>query len=341
MLLEGLAVREGDICLSIASAGDNSFSLLTRNPSRVIAVDLNPAQLACAELRRSAYRCLAHAELLQLIGSRTCDDRLALYQRCRPELPGDTRRFWDARPGEIRSGIGCCGKFERYFELFRTRVLPWIHGQSRVEKLLVGGSPQTRRDYYRSAWDTWRWRLLFKVFFSRTLMGHLGRDPEFFRYVEGSVSERILARSRHALTELNPAENPYLQWILTGRHVTALPHALRPENFQIIRANLDRLHLHMGSIEDYLAAHPSERIDRMNLSDIFEYMSETNYHALLDLLLKHANPKARLAYWNMLVPRSRPQGMASRLMPLTELGNRLLLEDKAFFYSRFVVEEVA
>ena len=44
-----------------------------------------------------------------------------------------------------------------------------------------------------------------------------------------------------ASPELNPAENPYLQWILKGRHTTALPFALREENFQSIRNNLHRL----------------------------------------------------------------------------------------------------
>jgi S-adenosylmethionine-diacylglycerol 3-amino-3-carboxypropyl transferase len=42
----------------------------------------------------------------------------------------------------------------------------------------------------------------------------------------------------------------------------------------------------------------------------------------------------------MLVPRSRPESMAGRLQPLTELSSKLFLQDKAFFYSRFVVEEV-
>jgi S-adenosylmethionine-diacylglycerol 3-amino-3-carboxypropyl transferase len=42
----------------------------------------------------------------------------------------------------------------------------------------------------------------------------------------------------------------------------------------------------------------------------------------------------------MLVPRSRPEDVAARLRPLTELADRLHQQDKAFFYSRFVVEEV-
>ena len=340
VLLEALDVREGDVCLSIASAGDNSFSLLSRNPAKVIAVDLNPAQLACVWLRKAAYARLTHEELLQLIGARPADDRQRLYTRCRPDLPTPVQQFWDARPDLINSGIGSAGKFERYFMLFRTRILPFIHTRKRVDRLLAGGSREARHVFYTSTWNSLRWRLMFNLFFSRFVMGRFGRDPAFFQYVQGSVSQRILQRARHALTELNPAENPYLQWILTGRYTTALPHALRPENFEPIRRNLDRLHVHHGSIEQYLAGQPDERIDRFNLSDIFEYMSEDNHATLLKLMVSRAKPGATLAYWNMLVPRSRPAQLAGQLSENRALGDRLLLQDKAFFYSRLVVENV-
>jgi S-adenosylmethionine-diacylglycerol 3-amino-3-carboxypropyl transferase len=113
ILLEGLGIQPGDTCLTVASAGDNTLSLLTRDPARVIAVDLSPAQLAALELRVAAYRELSHAELLELIGSRPSGRRSALYSRCRPILSPDTRRFWDAQPSQIAAGIGSAGKFER------------------------------------------------------------------------------------------------------------------------------------------------------------------------------------------------------------------------------------
>src|SRR5437762_11455960 len=69
VLLAGLDVQPGDVCVSVASAGDNTLALLTRSPSRVVALDLNPAQLACLALRVAAYRGLSHPELLELIGS--------------------------------------------------------------------------------------------------------------------------------------------------------------------------------------------------------------------------------------------------------------------------------
>ena len=46
VLLDGLAIRPGDTCVGIASAGDNCLAMLTRDPARVVAVDLEQLQRA-------------------------------------------------------------------------------------------------------------------------------------------------------------------------------------------------------------------------------------------------------------------------------------------------------
>jgi S-adenosylmethionine-diacylglycerol 3-amino-3-carboxypropyl transferase len=340
VLLEALDVQPGDTCLSIASAGDNTLALLTCAPARIIALDLSAAQLACLELRVAAYRALTHAELLELIGSAPSTRRDDLYQRCRSQLSPDARRFWDAQPDAIRAGIGGAGKFERYLALFRERVLPLVHSRARIVALLEARPHEERESFYAREWDTWRWRALFRLFFSRPVMGRLGRDPQFFQYVQGNVADRILARTRYALTTLDPATNPYVQWILTGHHTAALPCALRPEHFETIRTHLDRLEWHHRSLEDFLHTADRHTIDRFNLSDVFEYMAPARYHRTLEQLADAGRRGARLAYWNLLVPRSRPLDLAGRLRPLPELAGRLHRADKAFFYSAFVVEEV-
>jgi S-adenosylmethionine-diacylglycerol 3-amino-3-carboxypropyl transferase len=178
------------------------------------------------------------------------------------------------------------------------------------------------------------------VFFSERLLGALGRDPSFFRYVEGSVADHLLGRVRHALAELDPSANPYVTWILTGAHGDALPHALRAEHFDTIRANLDRLEWHRASIESLLDEGVLASFDRANLSDIFEYMSAENAGALFERLRAAARPGARLAYWNMMVPRRASELLPGRFRRLDDLSTRLFLEDKAFFYRDFVVDEV-
>ena len=206
--------------------------------------------------------------------------------------------------------------------------------------LLEKRAPAERRRFYEARWNTWRWRLLFRLFFSRTMMGRMGRDPRFFDHVDGPVATRILDRTRHALAVLDPAENPYLHWILTGTHGAALPLALREEHFETIRRHLDRLEWRLASIEELLEGEPAVRFDAWNLSDIFEYMPEQAYHTLLEKITAHSNPGARLAYWNMLAPRTRPPAMVGTLQSLEDTAGRLHAEDKAFFYSRFVVEQV-
>ena len=340
ILLEALEVQPGDVCLSIGSAGDNALSLLTRRPERVVVIDLNPSQLACLELRVAAYRELDHPGLLELIGSRPSQRRDTLYRRCRSQLSAPVRAFWDAQAGEIARGIGGAGKFERYFETFRNRVLPLVHPRKLVERLLRGGTRGEREAFYKDEWDTWRWQLMFRLFFSRFVMGRMGRDPSFFRYVEGSVAERILTRAQHALTALNPADNPYVQWILTGQHTTALPCALRAENFQLIRDHLDRLEWRCEPLEGYLDTVGEGTFGAFNLSDIFEYISTANYHRLLDQLIRSGRSGARLAYWNTLADRHRPDAMSDRLRSLDELSRSLHAKDKAFFYCAFFVEEI-
>ena len=340
VLLEALAIQPGDVCVSICSGGDNTLSLLSRHPGRVIAVDLSTAQTACLELKVAAFRELTHPALLELVGARPSARRRQLYLRVRGALSGPARAVLDARMDDIERGLASSGKFERYFALFRERLLPLIHSRRRVEALFVPRAAPERRRFYRDEWNNRRWRLLFRVFFSRLVMGRLGRDPAFFRYVEGRVADRILARTEWALTELEPAQNPYLQWITLGRFATVMPHWLRPENFEPIRAGLDRLEIRVAPIEVVLGEAGDGTIDRFNMSDVFEYISPDASEQVFADIARTGRRGGRVVYWNMLAPRRSPTHLAHRLRPMTALSERLHRAAKTFFYSALVVEEI-
>ena len=289
----------GRRCLSLGSAGDNSFALLAAGAAHVTAVEMNPAQIACIKLRQNAYLELDYPEFLKTVYRST-------------------------------------GKFEHYFHLFRTRILPLAHRRKRIDQLLKPKSTSERHEFYDKIWNNWRWRLILRAFFSRFTMGRLGRDPAFFDFVEGSVANRILERTHYALTELDPSQNPYLNWILKGHYGDVLPLALQESSFEKIRIALqeDRFTIVEGSLESTLG---QDRFDAFNLSDIFEYMSEDGTASLFDSIANSSNNGARLAYWNMLAPRSSQH---QKIRHLPEESDDLFKQDRAFFYSRFVVDEV-
>lgn len=339
VLIAALNVQPGDVCFSIASGGDNSLALLARAPARVIAVDLSPAQIALTELKAGAFRSLPYREVLEFTGISDSARRIELYGRVSATLTAATREFWDQRLDLIEKGISACGKFERYLQLFRRLVLPLTHTQREVDLLFVPRAPEERRRFYDEHWNNRRWRGLLRIFASRFVMGLLGRDPRFFRYVEGDVAEPIIARAEHALVELDPVSNPYLRWVLCGRFGSELPYIWREENFGAIRRHLNRLDLRLASVEAALDQAAPASIDAFNLSDMFEYLSEAASEGVFDNIVRCARPGARVAYWNMMVQRERPQRLAGRLCALEEESRRLHRRARTFFYGAFRLDQ--
>jgi S-adenosylmethionine-diacylglycerol 3-amino-3-carboxypropyl transferase len=340
VLLDALAVRPGDRCLSVASGGENSLSLLACEPGAVVAVDISPAQIALVELKRAAIRTLDHATAIAFIGLAPCADRLRVYRGVRAAMPRPGIEYWDSHLSDVAAGVCTRGRFERYLALFRRVVLPLVHSRAATASLLEPRPADARRRYFDEVWNNRRWRMLTRVFFSRTVMSHLGRDPSFFRFVEGDVVASISKRVERTLTEGEPAANPCLHWIAHGRYGETLPHAWRPANFDTIRRHLDRLELRRQSAEEALASAPDGSFDRFNLSDVFEYVSAAAAERMFDDVARCGRTGGRVAYWNMMVPRAPPARLAGRLRALDEDSRRLHRRATTFFYGAFRVDEL-
>lgn len=339
VLTAALATKPGSTLVSICSAGDNALAMLTLDPKKVVVVDLSQAQIECLTLRVHAYRTLAQPEFLELMGARASTRRQDLLRRVLHGAEQSTRDFWLQRLDDVvQYGAGGVGKFENYFRLFRTWILPLAHSKSTVSAIFLPKDQRARQEFYDRHWNTWRWRLVLSFFFSRFMMGRLGRDKAFFDHVGGSVAAHVARRIRHAAIDCDPAENPYLHWIMTGTHAEALPMAWRAEHYDAIADRLDRLDIRLGSLESFVES--GEKADGFNLSDIFEYMAPDGYPVVYQSILNASNPAARLVYWNMMAPRRVPEDLVDKVRRLQDVEDRQKAVDKAFFYSDFVVEEV-
>ena len=358
VLLESLNIQENDICFGILSAGDNVFSMLAENPKKVVALDISFPQIALAKLKKEVFNSLSYEEMLEFMGVMKSDKRIEIYDRIKENLDKEVKEYWDFNREAIEKGIIHAGKFEKFFKIFREKILPFVHSKKRIEKLLEKKSRQERIEYYDKYWNNFRWKLMFKLFFSKYIVGKLGRDKEFFRYAEKNISEEMKERSRYALCEQNPYENPYINYILTGNYrKDCLPYFLRKENFDKIRKNLHKVEILKSSVEEYLDQ-IDFKIDKFNLSDIFEYMSAENYSKLMGKIYDNAENNALLAYWNLIVERNSEKldykktdseiavtgketnVNGKKYERMKELDRKLHEKDMTFFYTDFVVEKV-
>ncbi|MEO1450921.1 MAG: DUF3419 family protein, partial [Bacteroidota bacterium] len=304
VLLEALDIQPNSRVLSIASAGDNSFSLLGEGADLVCAVDLSLPQLYLTELKRAAFGELTYSDLLTFLGflgGEQLPKRWNLYQAIRPKLQPSTRTYWDAYRKQIEAGVISQGKFEKYFGFFSRKIMPLIHSKRTIGKLLQPKSSTEQISFYHRNWNTWRWRLFFRVFFGRTIMGRFGRDPEFLRQVEVPVHAFIFQQAENHLRRVAATQNPMLERILTGSYGDKLPHYVRPRTHAEIVRNLDALEIREGYANEIAQAEGG--FDRFNLSNIFEYMAPDDFATVSHAFLTSAEAGARFAYWNLMAPR--------------------------------------
>lgn len=334
VLLRALHDKPAARIAIIASGGDNALALLSGLPEKVLAFDISLPQLYLCELKQVAIARLEYDELLVLLGvsSSLPQQRMQLFNHVSVHLSADALTFWKDRKTVIESGVIHCGKFERYFRMFRTYCLPLVHSRKMVNALLQPKDDEAQAAFYHRHWNNLRWRLLVSLFFSKTLMGKAGRDPQFLKHVALSVPKYIRRKAETHLQLGEATRNHLLQYIFTGNFRTVLPHYLRPENHTAIRANISRLTLQQASADDVvkIRAH-----DAYCLSNIFEYFSQEQFNATVNEWRDLLPSGARLLFWNLMLSRS----FALQLPDTFRKNEQDPLPDAGFFYSAFLNEE--
>ena len=137
-------------------------------------------------------------------------------------------------------------------------------------------------------------------------------------------------------------DNPFIQWILTGQYSDlerAHPY-LSSDGARALAEGHERIRLIGMDLETFLAQCEPESFSAFNYSNVFEYLSEAQHRRILELTIRAARPGARIAYWNLFVPRCRPEALADRITRNEALGATLIQRDRSFVYGDFQVEQV-
>ncbi len=333
ILLKGLNVNAGSKVLSIASAGDNSFSLLTADPEEVTAVDISNVQLYLVELKKTAIIHLSQEEFIAFIGIEHSGQRKQQYQLLRTSLGSEARAYWDKNIHIIETGLVNAGKFEKYFSIFRKWMLPLIHSKNEIRELFREKTQEEQSAFYHKTWNNRRWKFLFALFFNKYVMGKYGRDPEFLKQVNVTVHDFIYTKAENHLSSVPVQDNYFLEMILLGRFETALPHYLRPENYNKIRENINRFKIKQGFVQELLTTEHQH----FNLSNIFEYMPMEIFRSCVQHFNEKSPQGSSFAYWNLMVPRRLSVTFPDRYIYDNDSKN-LSTIDKGFFYDQFIID---
>lgn len=333
ILQEALDIKAGQVGLSVASGGDNTFALLLKNPKEIYAFDLNPTQLFCVELKMAAIRRLSYEDTLAFLGVMAQPARLKQYQTLRCDLSEKAQQYFDENQTLIQNGIIHCGKFESYFHLFRRVIVPLFTTHKTFSAFCAMDDMAQQAAFWNAHLNSRRLQFLFHLYFGSKVMGKLGRDKSFYRYVDDKESSaaRIKKRFEYGICHTANRGNPYLNYIGNGNfNPHALPAYLRQKNFQTVREGLDKITL----LNCDLLSISGKKFDFFNLSDIFEYMSGQAFYENVEKLSSLANPGARIAYWNM---QNKQEIDHPKFRFAQEVSSKLFPLDKAFFYSDFRV----
>ena len=219
--------------------------------------------------------------------------------------------------------------------------MPLIISKKKIDKFIGLESLEEQKDFFEKEWNTWRFRLIFKLFFSKKGIKK-GRDEEYFNYaIKENISDHYFMRTKHALIKIPIKTNFFMQYILTGK--ISIPFNNHPyldkDNFSRLKKLADKIKFVNENLIEVTRKLRPDKFSKFNLSDIFELYSQGEYENLLKEIVRVSQKNGKVCYWNNLVPRFKHieiDGIIKDDKKTEDLHRR----DRVHFYSKFIVENV-
>lgn len=339
LVIKALQIAENDVVLSITSGGCNTLAIANTAPTLIYSIDSNTEQNYLLELKLAAIRNLSREKALEFLGYRRCINRLEIFGTLVLFLSDESRLFWQKNSSLIEKGVVHIGKFEKYLSVFRTYILPLVHSKQTVQDLVKPKGGYERAKFYEERWNTFRWRLLFKIFFSKAVMSGRGRSEQMFAHLKRkSIADIYAKRVKYALVDGIISGNFYLNYILF-KESDSLPLYLENLN-KHTPSLITPIKILSKNVLTFLKSMPDNSIAKFNLSDIFEALSQSEMDVIIEELYRVAISGARLIFWNNLILRDITADKCNYFKRDYVLENELKKQDKIFFYDCFYIYKI-
>jgi S-adenosylmethionine-diacylglycerol 3-amino-3-carboxypropyl transferase len=352
--LEALALEPDSHVVAIASGGCNVLSYLTAGPARITAVDLSRAHVALNRLKLvAATRLPSWQAFYGFFGTADDPANVAAYHRLiAPHLDPQSRAYWESR-GVQHLGRRRISIFARnaYHHGVLGRFIGLAHAAARIygvdlRDLLSAQSLDEQRLFFETMLvplfdkPAVRWATGNRL----SLYG-LGIPPAQYEALAGGRDMGTVLRSRvERLACGFSLDDNYFAWQAFGRRYSRdaagpLPPYLRREQFDAVRARVDRVEVLNRSVTEYLAGCPDASRDRYVLLDAQDWMTDAQLTALWAEITRTARPGARVIFRTAAEPSLLPgrldPGLLARWRYEAALSRTLTERDRSAIYGGF------
>jgi S-adenosylmethionine-diacylglycerol 3-amino-3-carboxypropyl transferase len=352
--LEALALEPDCHVVAIASGGCNVLSYLTANPAHITAVDLSRAHVALNRLKLvAATRLPSWQAFYGFFGTADDQANVAAYHRLiAPHLDPQSRAYWDAR-GLQHLGRRRISIFARnaYRHGVLGRFIGIAHAAARVygvdlRDLLSARSLEEQRRFFETVLaPLFDKRAVRWATANRLSLYGLGIPPAQYEALAGGRDMGAVLRSRvERLACGFSLDDNYFTWQAFGRRYSRdgqgpLPPYLRREQFDAVRARVDRVEVLNRSVTEYLAGCPDASRDRYVLLDAQDWMTDAQLTALWAEITRTARPGARVIFRTAadpsLLPGRLDPALLARWRYEATLSRTLTERDRSAIYGGF------
>lgn len=359
--IEALQIDGSSRILTISSGGCNALNYLVEGPQTVTAVDLNRHHIYLLNLKLAAVKYLpSYDDFFEFFGEGKGKNTGSNYLRyIRPHLDKDSRHFWESNTfgGSILYGerISFFANAGLYDHSRNGYFLRFFHSMSRLfgckpEEVLNAGSIEEQEQLYDKHIDPFFDSLVIKTLgkLPVTMFG-LGIPPQQYDELKKdvdsgkSVIDIYRERTKRLACDYPMNEN-YFAWQAFARKYDtkdriAVPEYLKPQNYETLRSNIDRLNAKVGSATDEIKSSAAGTFNRFVFLDAQDWMNADQMTELWSAIAEKGEPGSRIIFRTAgaasPLDADLPEELLARFHYEKEVSERLFKQDRASIYGGF------
>ena len=310
-------MKEDDVVLTISSAGCNVLDYLCEGPKKIIAVDMNWAQLHVLELKLAGIRCLTWKQFFAIWGRSDFKVFTEVYKsKLRPLLAKETAEFWDQNTHLFRDNFmyaGTSGLMAKILcmPLIWSGVREKVRNRTPIEG--KGGILFQLTLKICSITSLWS---VFAPLGGVPLeqLNLLSRNPQVFveRLVE-VLTTRIW----------KPNNYFYYGYIVGEFAPDCCPRYLEEKNFAIMKQRVDRVKVFHGTWAQGAEAEGPGSITIASLLDSMDWMPPTMIAENISKVIANMDRKKGRIFWRSFADRVHSPVLAHIKADLVDTYDRV------------------